>query len=400
ARARGGGPQCRLSPALGPRLRVNAACRVMTPRASVPPVTRPLPGLLLSELASELGSRTRAIQTLKWLYGLSSLPERIPSSIPNVARDVFRPFAERHGLLVPKLLSEHRSQDGTRKFVFDLAGSSVESVLIQESQRSTVCLSSQAGCTRRCAFCATQSLGFERMLRAEEMLAQYWACRMQAPPDRPAKNVVFMGMGEPMDNLEEVLRAVELLNQGPAPGLRLSSVTVSTSGVVPGMRRFLRECKASLALSLNATTDEQRERLMPHNRTWPIAALLEVLREDAAATCKTRDTLVEYVLLANVNDTDADADRLISLLRDLPVRINLIPYNAHAQSAFVAPSPERVRAFQRRLLDAGYRCFARRSHGPDIAAACGQLALVALDPKRSLKVPAVEPVSLRASALG
>jgi 23S rRNA (adenine2503-C2)-methyltransferase len=236
-----------------------------------------------------------------------------------------------------------------------------------------VCVSSQAGCTRACVLCATATLGFRRQLRAWEMLAQFFVARAEADADAPVRNVVFMGMGEPMDNLDEVLRAVAVLT-GPPLQLRAQRVTVSTSGVLPGMRRFLAESGASLALSLNATTDDARRRLMPQTRTWPIAALLGALRDDAART-PGRVHFVEYVLFDGVNDTDADADRLVRLLDGLAARVNLIPHNRHAASALAPPPVERLLAFQRRVAGQGVRCLVRWPRGRDVAAACGQLAL-------------------------
>ena len=197
--------------------------------------------------------------------------------------------------------------------------------------------------------------------------------RAEADRDKPANNVVFMGMGEPFDNLDEVLRAVEVLTQSPVPQLRQVSVTVSTSGVLPGLRRFLAESKASLALSLNATTDEVRSQVMPHNKTWPIASLLDELKKDAASSGGRRETLIEYVLFAGLNDSDDDADRLVALLADVPSRVNLIPYNPYPGTALKTPSEERVAQFHERVVRQRQLCLVRWPRGREIAAACGQL---------------------------
>jgi 23S rRNA (adenine2503-C2)-methyltransferase len=249
----------------------------------------------------------------------------------------------------------------------------VETVRIPGRGRSTVCVSSQAGCTRRCTFCATATLGFERQLAADEIVLQVMLARAEAPRSAPVKNVVFMGMGEPMDNLDAVLRAVRVLTQAPAPQLRMSAITVSTAGVLPGLRRFLRDCSASLALSLNATDDATRAHLMPHGRTWPIADLLAALRADAERHPR-RVHFIEYVLLAGVNDGDRDAERLVALLAGVPARVNVIAHNGFAGSAFRPPSDDRVLAFQARVAAAGIRCLVRWPRGREIAAACGQLA--------------------------
>jgi 23S rRNA (adenine2503-C2)-methyltransferase len=333
---------------------------------------RGLCALTLDELAGELGSVVRARGVLRWLYAQRSLPARLPACVEGVSQRAWGAFVSRAEWAPPGVVERQRSRDGTTKYALRFGDAVVEAVRIPARGRSTVCVSSQAGCTRHCAFCATQTLGFARHLTADEMVAQFLVARVEADPEAPVRNVVFMGMGEPMDNLDEVLRAVRVLTQAPAPQLRAQSVTVSTSGVLPGMERLLRESQASLALSLNATTDETRARLMPHGRTWPIDRLLGLLRADALAHPR-RLTFIEYVLFAGVNDADADADRLVRLLAGIPARINLIPHNPFAASDLRAPSPERVLAFQARVVAQGRRCLVRWPRGREIAAACGQL---------------------------
>jgi 23S rRNA (adenine2503-C2)-methyltransferase len=337
----------------------------MTPR---------FPALDAAELATALGGAARARSVLRWLYAEPSVPASLPDVLPGVAAAAWMPFARAAEWRPPRVVGRQASPDGTTKYALDFAGTTVETVRIPSPGRSTVCVSSQAGCTRRCVFCATQTLGFARQLRADEIVMQFLVARAEAPAAAPARNVVFMGMGEPMDNLDEVLRAVRALTQGPAPQLRARSVTVSTSGVLPGMARFLRESDASLALSLNATTDATRAALMPHDRIWPITALLDLLRDDARAHPR-RLTFVEYVLFAGVNDGDADADRLAALLDDVPARVNLIPHNPFPGSPLMAPSTARVLAFQARVVAHGRRCMVRWPRGREIAAACGQLVL-------------------------
>ncbi len=335
---------------------------------------RAVTGLTLEELTQGLHSRTRAIELVKWLYAQPHVPHTWPAAIPGVSHKALKPFALNTPLVAPKVTERQVAEDGTTKYALDFSGTSVETVCIPAKGRSTVCVSSQAGCTRKCVFCATKELGFIRQLKAEEMVAQFMLARAEAPPEAPAKNVVFMGMGEPMDNLDEVLRAVEVLTQSPAPQLRAEAVTVSTSGVVPGMQRFLAESKGSLALSLNATTDETRARLMPQNKTWPIESLMKVLR-DAAKVNPKRETFVEYVLFDGVNDTDADAVRLVELLRDVPSRVNLIPYNPYPGTGLTTPPKARMLAFHARVVELGQLCLIRWPRGRDIAAACGQLVL-------------------------
>lgn len=338
-------------------------------------MARQLPALTLDQLTVELGSRARAVETLRWLFDQRPMPTALPEAIDGVSHRVWKPFAARHGLVIPKITERQESPDGTTKYALDFAGTNVETVRIPAKNRSTICISSQAGCTRKCVFCATKELGFIRQLKAEEMVAQYLLARSEAPVAQPASNVVFMGMGEPMDNLDEVLHAIDVLTQSPAPQLRQVAVTVSTSGVLPGLERFLAESKASLALSLNATTDEVRAQVMPQTKTWPIESLLGALRKDVARRAGKRDYFIEYVLFKDLNDTDADADRLVTLLEGIPSRVNLIPYNPYPGTGLETPTEERVRAFHARLVKQGMLTLIRWPRGREIAAACGQLVL-------------------------
>lgn len=334
---------------------------------------RQLTGLTVNELQTLLGSRTRAVRVVNWLTG-GPVRTELPPTLEGVSRRSWQAVREACELPKFEIIEGHLSEDGTKKFLIALGDVTVETVLIPARGRSTVCVSSQAGCTRKCAFCATATLGFKRQLSAAEILTQYLIARAEAPPDAPATNVVFMGMGEPMDNLDEVLRAVALLTQSPGPNLGAQQVTVSTSGVLPGMKRFLRESRGSLALSLNASSDAQRTALMPQNKTWPIGALMDVLREDAVHHPK-RVHFIEYVLFAGINDTEEDAGRVAAVLQGVNARVNLIPHNAIAGSELRPPSRERVVEFQQALRERGLRALIRWPRGREIAAACGQLAL-------------------------
>jgi 23S rRNA (adenine2503-C2)-methyltransferase len=244
---------------------------------------RALTGLTFAELTAMLGSRTRALAARKWLFETRPLPRALPARIPGVAAERWSALREAAPLPAWDEVDRRADPDGTTKIALRLGQATVETVLIPADGRSTVCVSSQAGCTRHCRFCATATLGFQRQLTAGEIVLQYALAPRRGTADQPARNVVFMGMGEPMDNLDEVLRAVDVLTGEAAPGLGSQHVTVSTSGVLPELQALpARRPRAQIALSLNATTDAQRERLMPHNRTWPIASLLDALREDAA----------------------------------------------------------------------------------------------------------------------
>ena len=358
------------------------------PTATVPPsAKRPLTGMTLRELEVILESRTRALATLNWLYGTEKLPALLPESHPEVTGRSWSRLREICELPTHKILERHLSADGTTKYAIELSGAAIETVLIPTEDRSTVCVSSQAGCTRACGFCATARLGFGRNLTASEIVTQYLIARQDAVPSAPARNIVFMGMGEPMDNLDEVLTALEIFTQAPAPRLSQAHLTVSTSGVLPGILRFLKESKANLALSLNGTTDAQREVLMPQNKIWPIAELLGALRSDAKNT--GRSFFIEYVVFDGVNDGDDDARRMVTLLEEIPVRVNLIPHNPFPGSPFLPAKDERLKAMQKIVAAAGLRCIVRWPRGREIGAACGQLAMTVSEgvvvPEQKLK---------------
>jgi 23S rRNA (adenine2503-C2)-methyltransferase len=329
--------------------------------------------LAFEDLAGRLGSRTRAAAARRWLYRGGPIPAQLPETIPGVSAAAWDAVRASAPLPPWRMAARTAAADGTVKYALDLSGAVIETVLIPARRRSTVCVSSQAGCSRSCTFCATAALGLVRSLDAGEIVLQYAIAAAEAPAGSPARNVVFMGMGEPMDNLDAVMEAIDRLLEAPWPGLSPAHVTVSTSGVLPGMKRFLREGRGHLALSLNATTDAQRQRMMPHNRTWPIAALLGALREDQALH-PGRRAFVEYVLWAGVNDAEDDAARLAALLDGLDAQVNVIPHNAIAGSPLRAPADDAVRGFQAALVAAGARGIVRWPRGRDVAAACGQLA--------------------------
>jgi 23S rRNA (adenine2503-C2)-methyltransferase len=268
-----------------------------------------------------------------------------------------------------------RSRDGTIKAVLAAAdGARVEAVLIPEEDRTTLCLSTQVGCPLACSFCATGALGFTRNLRTAEIVDQVCRMRELLPQSRRISNVVFMGMGEPLLNLPAVLAAVRLLLHPKAFALAPRRVTVSTVGVVPRIGPLLAAAPVNLAVSLHATSDAVRDRLVPLNRRYPLACLLAALRAEARIT-RQRPVFFEYTLLAGVNDSPEDARRLPALLRGIPAKLNLIPMNAHPDAPYRAPSEATCSRFLGELAAAGMRVTLRRSRGPDIQAACGQLAL-------------------------
>ena len=268
-----------------------------------------------------------------------------------------------------------RSNDGTLKAVLRAAdGARVEAVLIPEEERTTLCVSTQVGCSLDCSFCATGALGFSRNLRTAEIVDQVCRMRELLEPPRSITNLVFMGMGEPLLNLPAVSEALRLLVHPKAFAMAPRRVTVSTVGVVPQIEPLLRAAPINLAVSLHATTDAVRDELVPLNRRFPLDALLGELRRLPQITAR-RPVFFEYTLIAGVNDSEEDARRLAPLLRGIPAKLNLIPMNPHDDSPYRPPGEEAVDRFLRVVAASGLRATVRRSRGPDIQAACGQLAL-------------------------
>jgi len=318
-------------------------------------------------------SHSRGAALWGWLRDQGPTPT-LPATLTGCGRDAIGRI--RLATTLPRFTVEetHLSADGTTKWRLQVGGSggeaarTIETVLIPTPTRATVCISTQSGCTRFCDFCATARMGYLGAVSAGDMVGQVLLAMRHCTV--PLTNVVMMGMGEPLDNLEAVLTAIRVLDEG----LRISPghVTVSTSGIVPKMDRLWKESRASLALSLHATTQELRDRLMPRVKRWPLTELTAWMRE--ATAHDPRHVFIEYTLLDGVNDGDDDADRLADLLVDIRCRINLIPFNPTPQIDYRRPPRERVVAFRNRLLQKGYVCIIRETRGDDQAAACGQLS--------------------------
>ena len=324
----------------------------------------------VADIEGPLESRTRALALRRFV--IEERPSVLPARVRGVAQQAWDRLRADAFLPAWSEVSRVTSRDGTVKLALHLGDATVETALIPGRARGTICVSSQAGCTRRCDFCATARLGAGRNLRAGEIVLQYLVAAAAVPECTP-RNVVFMGMGEPLDNLDAVLAAVRSFTD-VLPGLAARHVTVSTAGVLPSMKRFLAESDANLALSLNATSDDARTRLMPHNARWPIEALLGLLREEGARQ-PGRRFFIEYVLLAGVNDTDHDARRLAGLLHGIDAQLNLIPHNPFPGSRYRAPSRAATLRFQQQVKSRGAKSIVRWPRGADVAAACGQLAL-------------------------
>lgn len=270
-----------------------------------------------------------------------------------------------------------RSEDGTLKAVLQTHDAArIEAVLIPEPERTTLCVSTQVGCPLECDFCATGKMGFVRNLTTAEIIDQVFRMRALLGGERPITNLVFMGMGEPLLNLPNVIEALRILLDPKGFGYGPRRITVSTSGVVPKIRELLDAAPVNLALSLHATTDEVRDVLVPLNRRFPLAMLLGELHalDRQGLVSKRHPVFFEYTLLAGVNDSEADARRLLQLLRGIPAKINVIPVNPHPGSPYRPPSEEVIHRFMGVLARARLPVTLRRSRGADIAAACGQLA--------------------------
>jgi 23S rRNA (adenine2503-C2)-methyltransferase len=312
----------------------------------------------------------RGRQIHSWLFRRLAGSYEDMSDLPKTLRSFLsREAVMRHVVPVDHL----RSQDGTEKFLFELVdGLRIESVLIPERDHWTLCISSQVGCAMGCRFCLTGKQGFTRNLSSAEIVDQVVQVRRSMEtPDR-LTNVVLMGMGEPLANYENVVKVLQILTSDAGMNFSHRKITLSTSGLVPEIVRLGKDTTVNLAISLNAADDRTRNKLMPVNRRYPIDELLNACR--AFPLPNRRMITIEYILLDGINDSEQDALRLVSLLKGLRAKINLIPFNPHEGSVFSPPPMERILAFQKQLIDRHRTAIIRKSKGQDILAACGQLS--------------------------
>jgi 23S rRNA (adenine2503-C2)-methyltransferase len=351
------------------------------------------------EVFGAMGERPfRGQQVFRWIHQRGVLDASQMTDLSAVLRQRLHDG----GLSEPASVTHvHRSSDGTRKLVLDMAaGARVECVLIPmtklaaddadlaavneeddddpappERQRVTLCISTQFGCAMGCVFCASGQAGLFRGLGAAEIVSQVLISRRYLDPHDDLRNLVFMGMGEPLHHYDETARALRLLTHPDGSGMSPRRITVSTVGLVPGIKRLGEDFggKIGLAISLHAPDDATRDRIVPMNKRYPIAELLSALRDYPLP--KRRRITIEYILIAGVNDSRRHAQALASLLRGLRVKVNLIPMNAIEASPWQAPDPGHVEIFRETLAQRGYSCFVRTRRGDDVAAACGQLAL-------------------------
>ncbi len=322
--------------------------------------------------------RFRATQVLKWIHqmGVDNFDDM--SNISKNLREKLKDIAE---IRPPEVLQQLDSADGTRKFLIrDQGGNVVETVFIPDGDRGTLCVSSQAGCSLDCSFCSTGKQGFNRDLTAAEIIGQVWIAaksfgQLQTNGPRAVTNVVMMGMGEPLLNFENVVDCMNLMMDDNGYGLSKRRVTLSTSGVVPALDKLGEHTDVCLAVSLHAPNDELRSQLVPINKKYPIAMLLDSAKRYIEGLPDNRRKItIEYTLIKEVNDRPHHAHELAEILRDVPVKINLIPFNPFNLSNYERVSNTALRRFQDILVEAGYITTVRTTRGDDIDAACGQLA--------------------------
>jgi 23S rRNA (adenine2503-C2)-methyltransferase len=325
----------------------------------------------LEALIAGIGKeRYRARQIMRWLYrhGASSLEE-----MTDLAKELRAELGRMARISSLSLLAEERSSDGTRKYLFGLEdGNQVESVLIPDDDRLTLCVSTQAGCAMGCCFCLTGKGGFARDLTSGEMLDQIVGVVRNLGPDERITNCVLMGMGEPLANYDGVKQALGIMASDQGIGLSRRRITLSTVGLIPQIKRLFTEgVPCRLAISLNATTQKVRSYLMPISKRYPLSALLAACR---ALPLPPRERITfEYVLIQGVNESEADAARLTRIIRGIRCKVNLIPFNECPGILFRRPREKTVLRFQKVLLEAGYTTIIRESRGRTISAACGQL---------------------------
>lgn len=317
----------------------------------------------------------RVTQMLKWIHQRGVIDFEQMTDLSKALRIKLQELAE---IQPPKVVLSKPSADGTHKWLVQVAGGGcVETVFIPETNRGTLCVSSQVGCMLTCSFCSTGTQGFQKNLSIAEIIGQVWIAvrglsKANGAHDHHITNVVMMGMGEPLLNFDNVVPAMELMMEDNAYGLSKRRVTLSTSGVVPQIYALAEATQVSLALSLHAPDDALRDILVPINKKYPLAELLEACRE----YCKVnphKNITMEYVMLQEVNDSLEQAEALANLLRDVPCKINLIPFNPFPGTKYQRSSNNRIHRFQRHLVEAGYTVTIRKTRGDDIDAACGQL---------------------------
>lgn len=326
----------------------------------------------------------RAKQVLKWIHQENSDDF---AEMLNLSKSLREQLSRDCQLLAPTIISDQLSEDGTRKWLLSVPGkSAIEMVFIPEEKRGTLCVSSQVGCTLDCAFCATGKQGYNRDLTAAEIIGQLWIAKkllaeQYQTDDRIISNVVMMGMGEPLLNFDNVVTAMEIMQDDNCYGLSKRRITLSTAGVVPRIDRLREDCPVSLAVSLHAPNDELRNELVPLNKKYPIEQLLDACNRYVADSNRTRITF-EYIMLEGVNDLIEHAHQLATLMHQVPSKVNLIPFNPFDGIEYKRSASMRIQKFRDVLKQRGVTVTIRKTRGDDIEAACGQLAGEVMDRTR------------------
>ncbi|ATM99967.1 bifunctional tRNA (adenosine(37)-C2)-methyltransferase TrmG/ribosomal RNA large subunit methyltransferase RlmN [Proteus terrae] len=344
----------------------------------------------MRELFVSMGEKPfRADQIMKWMYHYCYDDFDQMTDINKVLRNKLKEIAE---IKAPEVSEEQRSTDGTIKWAIKVGDQQVETVYIPEDDRATLCVSSQVGCALECKFCSTAQQGFNRNLKVSEIIGQVWRAAkiigsLKETGRRPITNVVMMGMGEPLLNLNNVIPALEIMMDDFGFGLSKRRVTVSTSGVVPALDKLGDAVDVALAISLHAPTDEIRDEIVPINKKYNIEMFLEgVRRYIAKSNANQGRVTIEYVMLDHINDSTDQAHQLAELLKDTPCKINLIPWNPFPGAPYGRSSNSRIDRFSKVLMEYGFTTIVRKTRGDDIDAACGQLAGDVIDrTKRTLK---------------
>jgi 23S rRNA (adenine2503-C2)-methyltransferase len=337
----------------------------------------------LVRFCADLGEKPfRAKQLLRWVHQRG---EGDFSAMSDLAKSLREKLVGTAVVDPPQVLSDSSAPDGTRKWLFDIGSSAVETVFIPADGRGTLCISSQAGCTLDCGFCSTGKQGFNRNLTTAEIIGQLWLAnrmlREGVGHTGEISNVVMMGMGEPLLNFDNVVPALRLMLDDHAYGLSRRRVTLSTSGIVPMIDRLRDECPVALAVSLHAPNDALRDQLMPINRKYPIASLVGACNRYLERAPRDFVTF-EYVMLSGVNDSEIHARQLMAIASEVSCKINLIPFNPFPNAGFQRSSPQAIRRFSESLNAAGIVTTTRKTRGEEIDAACGQLAGQVMDRTR------------------
>jgi 23S rRNA (adenine2503-C2)-methyltransferase len=311
----------------------------------------------------------RGAQVFTWVFGKAASDIR---DMTNLSKGLREELSKTYAISYPGLVRTLVSSDGTEKLAYRLSdGHVIESVLMPEKGHWSLCISSQVGCAMGCAFCCTATLGCKRNLEVSEIVSQV-LYPLRTYPERQFRNIVFMGMGEPLLNYDTMIRSIRILTDKDGPQFSKRRITVSTCGITPRLKTLWKDSEAALAVSLNAPSDEIRAKLMPVTKKYPLNELIDALRSYQLPN--RRRITVEYVLVKGINDRTRDAKELIRLLHGLKVKVNLIPFNPWPGCLLEAPDPDAVKAFEDQLKNSPYAVMLRKEKGRDILAACGQLA--------------------------